>query len=47
MYHIHQLNAISKKGTELLTQDYALTDKLEDSDAVLVRSANMHELTLP
>ena len=47
MYHIHQLNAISKKGTELLTQDYVLTDKLEDSDAVLVRSANMHELTLP
>ena len=47
MYHIHQLNAISKKGTELLTQDYALTDKLEGSDAVLVRSANMHELTLP
>ena len=47
MYHIHQLNAISPKGTALLTEDYTLTDQLESSDAILVRSANMHEMTLP
>ena len=27
MYHIHQLNKISTKGTELLTADYANTEK--------------------
>ena len=29
MYHIHQLNKISAKGTELLTADYANTANIE------------------
>ncbi len=44
---IHCLNQISKNGLKHLTDNYELTDKLEDADAVLVRSANMHEMELP
>ena len=47
MYNIHCLNKISPKGTALLTEDYQTVDNLESADAVLVRSANMHELELP
>ena len=45
MYRIHQLNKISAKGTELLTADYMNTDCAENADGILVRSANMHEMT--
>ena len=47
MNHIHYLNMISPKGTELWTEDYAVADDLAAADALLVRSANMHEMTLP
>ena len=47
MKNIHYLNKISPKGTALWTDDYTLTDSLEDAQAVLVRSANMHEMALP
>ena len=47
MYHIHYLNKISNKGTALWTQDYTTTEQMADAEAVLVRSANMHELELP
>ncbi len=47
MYHIHSLNKISPKGTDLLTQDYVSVDTLEQAEAVLVRSASMHEMELP
>ena len=47
MYNIHCLNKISPKGTALLTQEYQTVDNLEAADAVLVRSANMHEMALP
>ena len=47
MYHVHYLNKISPKGTALLTEDYAPAEHLENADAVLVRSANMHEMELP
>ena len=47
MYNIHCLNKISPKGTALLTEEYQTVDNLESADAVLVRSANMHELELP
>ena len=46
MYNIHYLNKISPKGTELWTEDYQLTEAPE-ADAMLVRSANMHEMELP
>lgn len=47
MKNIHCLNPIAKCGTELLPADYQLTDKIEEADAVLVRSASMHDMDLP
>lgn len=47
MYHIHSLNKISPQGTALLTEQYAPTDHVESADAILVRSANMHDMPLP
>ena len=47
MYNIHYLNKISDKGTQLWTEDYQLSDSLAAADAVLVRSAAMHDLALP
>lgn len=47
MYHIHYLNKISAQGTALWTENYALTDDGQKADAMLVRSANMHDMHLP
>ena len=47
MYHIHNLNKISSKGLALWTENYQTIDNLEQAEAVLVRSANMHDLALP
>ena len=47
MYQIHYLNKISPKGTALWSDDYQTTESLGNADAVLVRSAAMHELELP
>ena len=44
MYHIHQLNKISPKGTELLTENYINTENANEAEGILVRSANMHEM---
>ena len=47
MFKVHYLNKISKQGTALFTEDYESVDQLEQAEAVLVRSANMHEMHLP
>ena len=47
MYQVHYLNSISPKGTALWTEDYQKTDDLGSADAVLVRSAAMHDLAMP
>lgn len=47
MYKIHCLNNISAEGLALLTDNYELTDNIEEADAILVRSANMHEMDIP
>ena len=47
MFNIHYLNKISPKGTELWTEDYAVGTELEEADAILVRSADMHTMELP
>ena len=47
MRNIHYLNKISPKGTELWTEDYAVSENIADAEAVLVRSANMHDMDLP
>lgn len=47
MYQIKCMNAISKEGTDLLTKNYELTEEFEEADALLVRSASLHEMELP
>ena len=47
MYQIHCLNKISSKGTELLTQQYVQTPEIGEAQGILVRSASMHDMTLP
>lgn len=42
MKKIHCLNAISKHGTDLLTEDYVLTDNIDEAEGILVRSASLH-----
>ena len=41
------MNAISRYGTDLLTDDYALTDNINEAEGILVRSASLHETELP
>ena len=47
MYKIYCLNNISPVGLELLTDNYEITDNIEEADAIVVRSANMHEMDIP
>ena len=44
MYQYHCLNPIANVGLEQFSNNYVSTEKMEDADAVLVRSAAMHEL---
>ena len=44
---IYCLNEISSHGLELLTEEYDLTTQMEEADALLVRSANMHTMEFP
>ena len=47
MHKIHYLNPISPKGTAFWTDEYEKTDVLAEAEAIMVRSAAMHELELP
>ena len=47
MYNYTCLNPIAGVGLNLLTDDYKKVEELKDAQAVLVRSASMHELELP
>ena len=47
MYNIHYLNKISEKGTALWTEEYTPCASAEKADAILVRSASMHEMEMP
>ncbi len=47
MAKINCLNPIAKCGTDLFDASYEMTDNLNEADAVLVRSASMHELEVP
>ena len=44
MYQYHCLNAISNVGLEVFDENYIKVENMEDADAVLVRSAAMHEM---
>ena len=47
MYQVHYLNPISPKGTALWTEDYQKCEAMDQAEAVMVRSAAMHDLELP
>lgn len=47
MYKVHCLNNISAEGLAVFTDEYELVDDIAQADAVLVRSADMHEMELP
>ncbi len=46
MYKVNCLNPISNYGMDLLTKNYEKTDKVEEAQAILVRSASMHEMEI-
>ena len=43
MYNILTLNKISETGIKNFTSDYKCSDEIKNPDAILVRSASMHE----
>ena len=47
MFKYTCLNAISEKGTSLFGADFEKTEDIKEADAVMVRSASMHEMELP
>jgi len=47
MRTIHCLNPISKIGLDTLPKTYQITSELQKADAILVRSAVMHDMELP
>ena len=44
---VYCLNKISKVGLSVLPDNYKVVEEVEGSDAILVRSAAMHEMVLP
>lgn len=44
MYRYHCLNPIAQTGIELFDENYSRTETIDEADAVLVRSAGMHEM---
>ncbi len=47
MYQVHYLNPISSKGTALWKDNYKTADGVSSADAIIVRSASMHDMELP
>lgn len=46
MFQVHYLNPISAKGAELFTNDYEKTENAAAAQAIVVRSAAMHDMEL-
>ncbi len=44
MHKVHYLNKISEKGTALWTENYEVTQAVDQAEAILVRSAAMHDM---
>ena len=47
MFNVQTLNKISKIGLSRLGDNYNIADDVQNPDAVLVRSAAMHDMELP
>lgn len=46
MFQYHCLNPISAVGLDLFDEKYAKTERVEEAQAILVRSASMHDMEL-
>ena len=44
MFQYHCLNPIAEVGTSKLTDQYSVTSNVNEADAILVRSASMHDM---
>ena len=44
MFQVHYLNPVSKKGTDLWTENYKTAESVDDAEAIVVRSAAMHDM---
>ena len=47
MFNVHLMNNIATVGTEALGEGFSLVDSLDDADAIMLRSANLHEVEFP
>lgn len=47
MYKVHCMNNIAKVGTDELGVGLELTDDFDEADAIMIRSASLHEVELP
>ena len=47
MFQYHCLNPIAEKGLKLFGDNYKKTETADQCDAILVRSAKMHDMELP
>ena len=46
MYKVHCLNNIAKVGTDRLGSSFTLTDEIDAAQAIMVRSASLHDVEL-
>ena len=46
MFQYHCLNPISEVGLNMFSDNYKKTDTADDADAILVRSAKMHDMEI-
>ena len=47
MTKVKCLNPIAACGLDLFSDNYQMTDNVEEAEAILVRSASMHDMELP
>ena len=47
MFQYHCLNPIAEKGLKLFGDNYKKSETVDQCDAILVRSAKMHDMELP
>lgn len=47
MFQFHCLNPIAERGLSIFNENYRESDSPQDCDAILVRSAKMHDMELP
>jgi len=47
MFNYHYLNKISEQGSALWTEEFRQVDDVEAAEAIVVRSASMHDMHMP